>query len=79
MAKLLRTDGTVDANYNIDTLDKMQHAVGGLIELVYRGDKIIIVNEEGMLLGLPVNERASELADYPIVGPAIVAYRSEVS
>lgn len=49
-----------------DTLQAKQEAVGGLIEMVappiHTDDAVLIVNEEGKLIGLPFN-RLIRLAD----------------
>ena len=51
-------------------LDSMQRAVGGLLEPVYNRDgTILVVNEQGKLLGLDVNRR---VGDDVIVGPFFV-------
>lgn len=58
------------------TLAELQEYVGGYIELVQVGDKYLVVNEEGRLMGLPINEYASKLVaqfGYPfIVGDALL-------
>jgi len=54
------------------TLKEMQDFVGGLIEVVYLGDDQLVVNEEGLLLGLPYNSEASELSGRRIVGDALL-------
>ena len=55
------------------TLAELQGLVGGLIEVVYLEDgKQLIVNEEGVLLDLPLNQTASMLAGQPIVGNAVI-------
>lgn len=38
-----------------NTLAAMQEAVGGYIEAVYMNEDVIIVNENGKILGLPPN------------------------
>lgn len=39
-----------------DTLDSMQEVVGGMIQELYIAEDIVIIcNEEGKLLGLPLN------------------------
>ena len=60
-------------------LDEMQKIVGGLIEIVHLNDgRLMIVNEEGLLQGLPVNIEATNILrrDHSttqfIVGNAIV-------
>lgn len=88
MATLLHTDGTATElaprNGQRFTLAELQEVVGGYIEIVLRGRAIprgscLVVNEEGMLDGLPVNERASEMAGQTIVGNVLVAsYPGEV-
>ena len=44
------------------TLEEMQKAVGGYIEIAYDDGKTqIICNEEGKLLGLPLNVEATRM------------------
>lgn len=66
-----RTHETIDIE---NTLEALQKAVGGYIETVrLRVDNaVMIVNEEGLLLGLPFNAAASALAGQTIVGAALV-------
>ena len=86
MKKVMSEDGSYITIYLNDkdgepTLEAMQEAVGGYIEVVYaeNGDQIIL-DEEGRLKGKPINEDASEhwLGDRwdndtaNIVGDAIV-------
>ena len=52
-------------------------AVDGYIEPVYLSDKVILVNEEGLLRSLPVNEEASEMANQILVGDVLVLSREE--
>ena len=57
------------------TLAEAQEIVGGLVEVVRsptKPDWQILVNEEGLLEGLPFNAEATELCGTGIVGPAIV-------
>lgn len=37
------------------TLENLQGIVGGLIEPIYLDDVVIVVNEEGKIIGLPFN------------------------
>lgn len=55
------------------TLREAQAIVDGYVELVQlaSGDQLL-VNEEGLLRGLPLNEKASALAGRYIVGNAII-------
>jgi hypothetical protein len=69
------------------TLEELQHVVGGYIEAVYLRDGwIMMINEEGKLLGLPYNVLATHLArthgslsadDY-IVGDVVVGTPQEM-
>ncbi len=57
------------------TLSEAQELVGGLVELVRSPtdpEIQILVNEEGLLRGLPFNEEASRLCDTGIVGDAVI-------
>ena len=57
------------------TLEEAQQIVGGLVEMVRsptKPDWQILVNEEGLIEGLPFNEEATELCGTGIVGPAVV-------
>jgi Domain of unknown function (DUF3846) len=78
MATIYRPDGTSQhvqpANRRSFQLDELQRVVGegtptgrAYIEIVPCKDKkhILVLNEEGKLLGLPINARASELAALP--------------
>ena len=57
------------------TLERAQELVGGLVEMVRSPtdpDIQVLVNEEGLLKGLPFNEEASEMCSTGIVGDAII-------
>jgi len=54
------------------SLESAQNAVGGYVERVVCPDgSILLVNEEGLLHGLPVNKEASAIAGQTIVGNVI--------
>ena len=57
-----------------NTLEALQKAVGGHIETVTLTQEkaVVIVNEEGMLLGYGINPAASLIAGTKIVGPALI-------
>jgi len=43
-------------------LEELQGCVGGYIECVYLKDgKVLVVNEDGKMLGLPQNEKATSI------------------
>lgn len=86
MAKLMKANGDVLDVHPINeggvfTLQELKEFVGGYIECVFlpNGKQVIIVNEEGKLLGLPYNNTATEAmrlafqgtTDY-IVGDALL-------
>jgi len=67
------------------TLEEMQALVGGYIEMVpMAGDKMLIINEEGKLQGLPYNIDATwQVADRLlsgdyIAGPAVLVSEQEL-
>ncbi len=87
MAKLIKTDGTETIVYPAHgksfTLQELQKLVGGYIEMVRTVDgKQMIINEEGKLNDLPVNDKATVLyvhclADV-IVGDAVILEKGEI-
>jgi hypothetical protein len=77
--RLIKHTGEVVEDYQADTLEQKQNAVGGYIQYIRISDtKVMIVNEEGVLYSLPHNERASELAGQYIVGDVLVADQYEL-
>ena len=55
------------------SLQEAQAIVGGYVEIVIdNGDMQLLVNEEGLLKDLPLNQEASLMAGRPLVGPALV-------
>jgi hypothetical protein len=61
----------IDPKENI-SLKSAQETVGGYVERVRcPDDTILLINEEGLLEGLPVNEEASTIAGQMIVGDVI--------
>ena len=82
--KLLKPDGSVE-DYppagKTYTLEELQKAVGGYIEIVHPGDGryLMVVNEEGKLHGLPPNPRATALYERDhIVGNALVCRNGDI-
>ncbi len=67
-AKIIRANGQVlgvkPANGRSFSLDEMQTIVGGYVEVIYpesRTGAIMVVNEEGKLIGLPRNLMATRI------------------
>jgi hypothetical protein len=55
------------------SLAELQKYVGGYIEIVrLEGGAYMVVNEEGLIIGLRVNACASALAHHHIVGDVVV-------
>lgn len=80
MATLIKTDGTktwvIPDNGQVFTLEQLQVYVGGYIEVIripteIHPDYVMIVNEEGLIVGLEHNPVATQIAGQFIVGPAI--------
>ena len=54
------------------SLEELQKYVGGYIELIrLPGRECLVVNEEGVLLGLPLNQTITEAISRPIVGDVV--------
>ena len=66
-AKIYKADGTIIDNIVPENgtdfqLGELQKIVGGYIEIVSLLDnEIMVINEEGKLIDLPINEKATEL------------------
>ena len=60
--------------------NKLQEIVGGYIEIVFtKDDQLMVVNDEGKLNGLPINEEATKLVGYDlIVGDVLVCASSQI-
>ena len=87
----INVDGTVESakpkNDGLFELEELQSAVQGMIEVVYLNshNALMIVNEEGKLLDLPLNKAATLLMrhEYPdstdfIVGDVLIIQRTEI-
>lgn len=65
MAKLIKTTG-VELEVNPENgsdfqLKEMQDFVGGTIQIIRVDNNCIVCNDDGKLLGLPYNEKATEM------------------
>ena len=74
MKALLINNRSVEEIEIENTLEALQKAVDGYIETVtlIGGYAVMIVNEEGLLRGMPSNLTASAIAARKIVGTALV-------
>lgn len=60
-------------------LKELQKIVGGYIEIVrLNGSAIMVVNEEDLLMGLPVNSKATSRAGQRIVGDVLICHTRQV-
>jgi len=87
MATLLKANGeetnVLPKNKTDFKLDELQNFVGGLIETVRTKDnKIMVINEEGKINDLPLNEKATELYIYSesdfILGDVLICNENEI-
>ena len=83
MARIIKTDGkeiSVEPRNGSDfSLSEMQRIVGGFIECVTLANgQLMVVNEEGVILEMPYNKKASELFGQPIVGNALVCDSNQI-
>ena len=73
-AVLVKPDGTTQP-VQVRNLKDMQKYVGGYIipyRLPYKTDFVILVDEDGLLKRLPVNEQMREFFDIGVVGNALI-------
>lgn len=84
MAQIIRADGSVEEVEmpKKDGLSFMQQVVGGYIEIVRLSNgRLMVLNEEGKLLRLPLNVKATALYNNlndVIVGDVLVGTRKEI-
>lgn len=83
MATLIKPDGTIHEVQPMNKQDfqlrEIQQNVEGYFEIIHLPeDKLMLVNEEGLLKQLQYNLIASMIAGQDIVGNALVCSSSEV-
>ena len=63
------------------TLKELQKYVGGYIEIVpTQAQRIVfVVNEEGRINGLPLNNTASEIAGMELYGNVLFCFRERIA
>ena len=89
MAHIIKTDGSViditPKNGTDFKLKELNDIVGGYVEIVYLNESgIMVLNEEGKLLDLPINDRATiifqamtDIDDF-IVGDVLICNNEQV-
>jgi hypothetical protein len=80
MAMLIKANGEC-RQFDTLELEPLQKAVGGYIEIMTSPDEawVMIMNDEGRMMQLPPNFKASDIAGRMIVGDVIVCDASEWS
>lgn len=76
MAKRIIVGGRVEIITDL-SLESLQDAVGGYIELVRTKNGRMLVNEDGRMLQLKFNQMASDLADIDIFGDVVLLDRED--
>jgi len=71
MATVMRTDGSSEERKRI-TFKECQEVVQGYVEVVYMEEFTVLCNEEGLLKGLPFNDKASDLVGMDLVGDVVL-------
>jgi hypothetical protein len=77
MATLLKTDGT-EEEIVLESLNQIQTLIDGYFEQINVEGGLLMVNEDGISRNLPLNDKASQLAQQPIRGDVIFATHDEV-
>jgi len=59
MGHMIKSDGS-EGNWDLFRLAELQKAVGGYVEVIkLPNNKVMLVNEEGKIRNLPINEKAT--------------------
>lgn len=87
MAKIIKTDGNIKyvkpKNNKDFSLEELQKIIGGHIQIVKtKRGKLMVINEEGKLLRLQKNRKATDLYEYGgtdiIVGDVLVIDKDQI-
>jgi len=90
MATIYKADGStvlIEPKIKYFSLKELQDIVGGYIEMLYlKNDEVMVLNEEGKILEMPVNVRATDIANMNrvisafdiIVGDVLVCKSEEI-
>lgn len=71
MARKILVDGTEEVLTDL-SLESLQKAVGGYIELICTGRGRMLVNEDGRMLNLKRNSIATSIANISILGDVVL-------
>ena len=64
--------GSLSTREERPSLEQAQSIIGGWVEMIHVGDMQVLVDEEGLLKQLPINEKASDMFGRPLYGPVLV-------
>jgi hypothetical protein len=90
MAQLIKANGetskVLPGNGKVFTLQELQSFVGGYIEFRHINGEIMVMNEEGKLMGLPNNDEATNVlmelkaiaSDDYVVGDVLICLKKEI-
>ena len=90
MAQLIKANGetskVLPGNGKVFTLQELQSFVGGYIEFRHIDGEIMVMNEEGKLMGLPNNDEATNVlmelkaiaSDDYVVGDVLICLKKEI-
>lgn len=92
LAKLIKSNGIVESvkprNGKTFSYDELSKFFGGYIELIYprgKADSILVLNEDGKIIGLPINPLATEILKESggmpgdvIVGDCLLCHSSQI-
>jgi hypothetical protein len=79
MAMLIQINGDVLESFSLRNFKHAQETVGGLVEVVRLGDRVLLVHEEAIIKNEPLNVTASILARQEIFGEAILLSEAEAA
>jgi len=78
-ALLVKADGKVKGilpkNGKKFSLPEAQKLVGGYVEMNSVGQYRVLMNEDGLMVGLPPNRKASRIFGQPLVGDILFIHR----
>jgi hypothetical protein len=77
MATLIKTSGT-EEQIVLESLKQIQTLIDGYIEQINVDGGLLMINEDAIAKNLPLNDKASALAQQPIKGDVIFATHDEV-
>jgi hypothetical protein len=64
--------GSLSTREERPSLEQAQSIIGGWVEMIHVGDVQVLVDEEGLIKQLPINDKASDMFGRPLYGPVLV-------